>query len=66
MARREELTDEQWVLILRGQQSPLRAGACDPQDGFEETAAVAPASESDLWTGFQDGQNPSAIGHRLA
>ena len=39
------------VTVLAGQESRLRAGACDPQDGFEETAAVAPGSEPYLWTG---------------
>jgi hypothetical protein len=45
------------VAILFGQESPLRARASDPQDGFEETAAIASGSKPYLWTSFQNRQN---------
>jgi hypothetical protein len=33
------------VTVLAGQESPLRAGASDPQDGLEKTATIASGSE---------------------
>jgi len=61
---REAFIDGVPVTVLAWQESPLRAGASDPQDGFEETTTIASGSEPDLWTSFQDGQNllPLVIG----
>ena len=54
---REAFINRVPVTVLAGQESPLRAGACDPPDGFEEAADIASGSEPYLGTGFQDGQN---------
>ena len=61
---REAFIDGVPVAILAGQESPLRAGACDPQDGFEEAADIASGSEPYLGTGFEHGQNlpPLVVG----
>ena len=44
------------VTIFAWQESPLRAGARDPQDGFEEAAAVASGSELTLGQVFSTGR----------
>ncbi len=54
------------VAVLVWQESPLRAGACDPQDGFEEAAHVASGSEPYGGDRFSERAEFSAIGHRLA
>jgi len=54
---REAFIDGVPVAVLARQESPLRAGACDPEDGFEETAHIASGSEPDLGASFQDGQH---------
>lgn len=54
---REAFVDGVPVTILARQESPLRAGACDPQDGFEESATIASGSEPYVRAGFQHGQN---------
>jgi len=61
---REAFINRVPVTVLAGQESPLRAGASDPQDGFKETTYIASGSEPYLGTGFQDGQNllPLVIG----
>src|ERR1044072_3917890 len=54
---REALVDRVPAAVPARQESPLRAGARDPEDGFEEAAHIAPGTESNLGAGFQDGQN---------
>ena len=54
---REALVDRVPAAVLARQESPLRAGARDPEDGFKEAAHIAPGSEPDLGAGFQNGQN---------
>jgi hypothetical protein len=40
------------VAVLFWKQSPLRTRASNPKHGFEETAHVAPGSETNLGAGF--------------
>jgi hypothetical protein len=49
---REVFIDGVPVIILAWQESPLRAATSHPQDGFEETAHVAPGAEHNLGTGL--------------
>jgi hypothetical protein len=52
------------VAVPARQESPLRAATINPEDGFEEAAAIAAGPEPDLGESSQDGQNllPLVVG----